>query len=169
MDPATAKRTGRETENQLVAWLQAEGFEAERRRQNGRYDRGDISVHGQPLIIEVKRGGGKTWQWGPWLGQTLTEMKNDGVETGLLAIRPKRGTDCARWVGALVGVQLGWEQDDFVVDLPPTNLTWTHVHLLVDANPFVVFQRSVRPGRNKKEEVVLIGSWPTIWELGHGA
>lgn len=96
MKPSTAKAKGRETENQAVEWLRAQGWtEAERRRLQGVLDKGDIA--GVPgMCIEVKSAA--TWKPVQWLRETTVETANAGEPIGFCMARPKGGTNVDDWV-----------------------------------------------------------------------
>lgn len=53
-DARAIKAKGRKWENDVVDLFRAHGFNAERRRQRGSADAGDIAVHGLPLVVEAK-------------------------------------------------------------------------------------------------------------------
>lgn len=53
-DARAIKAKGRKWENDVVDLFKAHGFNAERRRQRGSADAGDIAVHGLPLVVEAK-------------------------------------------------------------------------------------------------------------------
>lgn len=93
MRPASAKAKGREAENGLVALLQASGWPyAERRRQSGSRDRGDIT--GIPkVVLEVKSGA--RINLAGWLKETEVERLNDRAIYGALVIK-LRGVGASR-------------------------------------------------------------------------
>ena len=104
MKPSTAKSKGLETENSWVEFLVDNGVPfAERRRQNGAEDRGDISgwvgvnEDGRRwrVVSEVKSGG--VLKIPEWMRELLAEIKNDGADTGHIAVRPKGKPKPENW------------------------------------------------------------------------
>lgn len=97
MKPASAKAKGREAENGLVALLNASGWPyAERRRQSGARDRGDIT--GIPkVVLEVKSGA--RINLAGWLKETEVERINDKAIYGALVIklRGMGGSRAGEW------------------------------------------------------------------------
>ncbi len=154
MKPSVAKAKGRATENQLVEWLRGQGYTAERRRLNGSKDLGDISVHGLPLVIEVKSGA-RAWPIPEWTRQTSAEMKNAGVKAGLLAIRPPRGTNVNRWIG----ITFDWVGPEYV-ELPPS-MPWNQIHQLIMVNPTRTFTRNL----SKPITRLTVGYLPLVFRI----
>jgi hypothetical protein len=87
MKPSSVKAKGRNAENGLVTLLQASGWPyAERRRQSGTKDRGDIT--GIPkVVLEVKSGA--RIDLPGWLRETEVERVNDRAIYGALVIKLK--------------------------------------------------------------------------------
>lgn len=74
MKPASAKAKGRKAENEIVAYLQENGYpEAERRRLSGVQDKGDVAGV-RDVCIEVKNQ--KTHELANWLDQLFREMEH---------------------------------------------------------------------------------------------
>lgn len=163
MQPSTAKAKGRQTENQLVEWIRSQGYEAERRRLNGSKDLGDISVHGLPLVIEVKSGAGP-WKMTEWVRQTEAEIKNAEVDVGLLAIRPARATSVDTWVGVILPENgLDTLEREDTVFLSQTLCSWSTVRDLTQRNPFHEF------GMWYGKRMLTVASLPTAWALAEVA
>ncbi|WP_432679193.1 hypothetical protein ACRAJ3_09855 [Rhodococcus pyridinivorans] len=90
----SAKAAGRVFESDIVGYL-AKYIDdrIERRRLNGKNDRGDVTglkVHGLRTVIECKNYGGQ-FQVGPWLGEAATARGNDDADIALVAAK-RRGT-----------------------------------------------------------------------------
>jgi Holliday junction resolvase len=83
----TTKSTARgtETETKVVRYLNENGFPvADRRRPNGRFDRGDITgIEG--VCIEVK--GDRSNKVSAWKAETVTEAANARAGMYLLVVR----------------------------------------------------------------------------------
>lgn len=86
--PHYSKQKGREAENGVVAYLQSNGYgQAERRRQAGVYDRGDIA--GIPgTVVEVKDE--KKTDLAGWVRELEAEMRNAHAHRGAV-VRKRRG------------------------------------------------------------------------------
>jgi Holliday junction resolvase len=152
MKPATAKAKGLQCENQMVAWLNEQGYTAERRRLNGALDKGDIAVHGLNICIEVKSGAGP-WKMTEWVRQTLAEMKNANAARGILAIRPARPKGMGDWVG----VTFDYSYVTHTVNLPQS-MPWAQVYPLMKANSYTRFERVLG------DNVLTLGMLPKVWE-----
>jgi len=90
MKPSSAKAKGREAENGAVEFLAVDTglFPlAERRRQAGALDKGDISGTHPDLCWEVKSG---QLDIPGWMGETETERINSGAKHGFLVVKPAR-------------------------------------------------------------------------------
>lgn len=90
----SAKAAGQKFESDIVAYL-AEHVDdrIERRRLNGKNDRGDVTglkVHGLRTVIEAKNYGGR-FEVGSWLGEAETARGNDDADIALVAAK-RRGT-----------------------------------------------------------------------------
>ena len=85
MKPGTAKVKGRETENEVVRYLQQWVPHVERRRLAGTNDRGDIT--GLPgWVLEVKSAGNGI-RATQWLRELEVEMSNAHVDRGAVVMR----------------------------------------------------------------------------------
>lgn len=91
----SAKAAGQRFESDIVGYL-AEHLNddrIERRRLNGKNDRGDITgwkVHGLRVVCEAKNYGG-VFHVGTWLGEAETARGNDDADIALVAAK-RRGT-----------------------------------------------------------------------------
>lgn len=99
MKPASAKAKGRNAENAVVEYLRANGVPyAERRRQTGAKDQGDIT--GWPgVCIEVKAA--SKLDLPGWLRQLDAEMANSRAEVGFVIAKPNGKGDPADWYAIL--------------------------------------------------------------------
>jgi hypothetical protein len=90
--PAYSKSKGRGAENGVAAYLQLRGYvNAERRRQTGVNDRGDIgglNTATHRRVVEVKDE--KATDLAGWVTELMTEMANDGADEGTV-VRKRRG------------------------------------------------------------------------------
>lgn len=95
MKPASAKAKGRTAENAVVHYLRANGVpHAERRRQTGSKDQGDIT--GWPgVCVEVKNTA--RLDLPGWLRELDAEMANAHADTGFVIAKPAGKTDPADW------------------------------------------------------------------------
>jgi len=91
---ASAKAAGRWFETIIAGYLATHiDDRIERRRLNGKNDRGDITglkVHGLRATVECKDYGGR-FNVGPWLGEVETARVNDTADVTLVAAK-RRGT-----------------------------------------------------------------------------
>lgn len=87
MKPSSIKAKGRNAENAAVDLIRESGWPyAERRRQTGAKDRGDVT--GIPkVVLEIKSGA--RLDLPGWLRETETERINDGAIIGALIIKLK--------------------------------------------------------------------------------
>ena len=79
--PQTARKAGPKFEQDVVTWLaQVLGDDRiERRRMNGKNDRGDVTglrIWGKRAVLECKDYGGQV-KVGPWLNEAEIERGND--------------------------------------------------------------------------------------------
>jgi hypothetical protein len=90
-----SKAIGTNAENQVVAYLNANGYPyVERRTLAGSRDRGDIA--GIPgVVIEVKAA--KRLELGAWLRELDTEIAQDHADTGCLWVKQHGKSSAADW------------------------------------------------------------------------
>lgn len=87
MKPSSIKAKGRNAENAAVDLIKESGWPyAERRRQTGAKDRGDVT--GIPkVVLEIKSGA--RLDLPGWLRETEAERINDGATIGALIVKLK--------------------------------------------------------------------------------
>lgn len=97
------KAKGREAENQVCDYLNANGYTVERRRQEGVNDRGDVA--GLPgVVIEVKNT--KQLALSQFVTEATREAGNDsanGEVVGVAWIKKRGTTDPGQWYVAMNG------------------------------------------------------------------
>lgn len=109
MDPRMSranKAKGRDAENAVCDYLNANGYHTERRRQEGVNDRGDVA--GLPgVVIEVKNT--KQLTLSQFVTEATREAENDGNSStavkvvGVAWIKKRGTTDPGQWYVAMNG------------------------------------------------------------------
>lgn len=91
---ASAKAAGARFETDIVSYLNTHiDDRIERRRLNGKNDRGDVTglkVHGLRVVGEMKNYGG-VFHVGSWLNEAEVERGNDDADIGFVVAK-RRGT-----------------------------------------------------------------------------
>lgn len=92
-----SKAKGTRAETQVVKYLTACGFSAERMALHGNQDMGDVKVtdqHGNVFVLEVKAGqqtaNPSRAQLTEWIRQTVVESSNSGLPCHLVVVRYRR-------------------------------------------------------------------------------